>query len=91
MHLSKVHSIGLTPESALGTKVKKKRSNCIFDGFLQRESQVYVTITGGCSFHNSFEVIQSIPPLNVSRKKPIFSIHIKEQSNLLTTTTLGTQ
>jgi hypothetical protein len=30
--------------------------NCIFEGFLEKESSVYVTVTGGCPFSNSFEV-----------------------------------
>ncbi len=30
--------------------------NCIFDGFLRDESKVYVTLTGGCPFEDSFDV-----------------------------------
>ena len=30
--------------------------SCIFDGFLQDESKVYVTLTGGCPFEDSFDV-----------------------------------
>jgi hypothetical protein len=30
--------------------------NCIFEGFLEKEAGVYVTVTGGCPFSNSFEV-----------------------------------
>jgi hypothetical protein len=30
--------------------------SCIFSGFLRNESDVAVTITGGCPFQNSFEV-----------------------------------
>jgi hypothetical protein len=29
---------------------------CIFDGFLRNEDRVYVTVTGGCPFENTFEV-----------------------------------
>jgi hypothetical protein len=29
---------------------------CIFEGFLKNEEKVYVTLTGGCPFENSFEV-----------------------------------
>jgi hypothetical protein len=29
---------------------------CIFDGFLRTEDKVYVTLTGGCPFEDSFEV-----------------------------------
>ena len=31
---------------------------CIFNGYLQHESNVYVTMTGGCPFEDSFEVSQ---------------------------------
>ncbi len=30
--------------------------NCIFGGFLQMETTVYVTLTGGCPFEDNFEV-----------------------------------
>jgi hypothetical protein len=30
--------------------------HCIFDGFLRNENRVYVTITGGCPFEDTFEV-----------------------------------
>ena len=30
--------------------------DCIYDGYLQKESGVYVTMTGGCPFEDSFEV-----------------------------------
>jgi hypothetical protein len=29
---------------------------CIFEGFLRNEEKVYVTLTGGCPFENSFDV-----------------------------------
>ena len=29
---------------------------CIFGGYLLRESDVYVTLTGGCPFEDTFEV-----------------------------------
>jgi hypothetical protein len=29
---------------------------CIFEGWLQNESNVYVTLTGGCPYEDSFEV-----------------------------------
>jgi hypothetical protein len=34
--------------------------NCIFGGFLQMETTVYVTLTGGCPFEDNFEVKNSI-------------------------------
>ncbi len=30
--------------------------NCIFDGFLRDEEKVYVTLTGGCPFEDTFDV-----------------------------------
>ena len=30
--------------------------SCIFDGFLQDESKVYITLTGGCTFEDTFDV-----------------------------------
>jgi hypothetical protein len=30
--------------------------DCILEGFLRDESDVFVTLTGGCPFSNSFEV-----------------------------------
>jgi hypothetical protein len=30
---------------------------CIFNGFLRDEPDVYVTMSGGCPFSNSFEVL----------------------------------
>ena len=33
--------------------------DCIYDGHLQHESGVYVTMTGGCPFEDSFEVNKS--------------------------------
>jgi len=30
--------------------------NCIFDGFLRDEDKVYVTLTGGCPFEDTFDV-----------------------------------
>ena len=30
--------------------------NCIFDGFFENEEKVYVTLTGGCPFEESFDV-----------------------------------
>ena len=32
---------------------------CIFDGFLKNEDKVYVTLTGGCPFEDTFQVTQS--------------------------------
>ena len=29
---------------------------CIFDGFLKNEDKVYVTLTGGCPFEDTFQV-----------------------------------
>ena len=33
---------------------------CIFEGFLRKESDVYVTITGGCPFSDNFEVLLNL-------------------------------
>jgi hypothetical protein len=30
--------------------------DCIYHGYLQQEPKVYVTMTGGCPFEDSFEV-----------------------------------
>ena len=34
--------------------------NCIFDGFLKNEEKVYVTLTGGCPFEESFDVSKDL-------------------------------
>jgi hypothetical protein len=34
--------------------------DCIFTGFLRNESNVAVTLTGGCPFDNTFEVARSV-------------------------------
>jgi hypothetical protein len=34
--------------------------SCIFHGYLKNEPEAYVTMTGGCPFENSFEVICQI-------------------------------
>ena len=30
--------------------------DCIYDGYLTKEKNVYITLTGGCAFSSSFEV-----------------------------------
>ena len=33
------------------------KDNCIYDGYLTNEKNVYVTLTGGCAYSDSFEVV----------------------------------
>ncbi len=37
--------------------------NCIFEGFLEKEDKVYVTLTGGCPFEETFDVSLFEPKL----------------------------
>ena len=37
-------------------ELEKNIDKCIFGGFLRMESNVYVTLTGGCPFEDHFEV-----------------------------------
>ena len=38
-----------------------KKDNCIYDGYLTNEKEVYVTLTGGCAYSDSFDVRTVIP------------------------------
>jgi hypothetical protein len=35
---------------------ENSNTDCILEGYLRDESDVFVTLTGGCPFSNSFEV-----------------------------------
>ncbi len=49
--LNKFNPIPQSPNESV-----EEMDDCIFSGFLKDESNVYVTLTGGCPFENSFEV-----------------------------------